>query len=250
MKIAIGIPGYGPGNIFVIPLMNVMADHAGWDIHFRETSTSFLTLNFNELWCWALNLREEGKATHFLMAHSDIKPYENDWLDIMLAEMEKANAQVLSAISPIKNWLGLTSTAFDNDAWRPTRLMIDQMHKLPPTWTCNKLLFNTGLMLVDMRDSWTEEICFQVRNWMGKIDGQWTHRAEPEDWHFSRQCNKLGVRTYVTRAVTVEHSGFSMYSTKVKFGVETDPVNKSTEVVQIIDIDGSTIPLSLGDISE
>lgn len=243
MKVAIGIPGYGAGNLMAAPLRNLDGNH---HVHYREFDTSFLTMNFNELWCWALTLRDAGTITHFLMVHSDIAPVASDWFEIMIAEMEKANAQVLSAISPIKNWYGLTSTAFDNNEWTPTRLTIEQMNKLPPTWTCDNLLFNTGLMMVDMRDPWVEKVCFQVRNWLGKLDGKWAHRAEPEDWHFSRQCKRLGVRAYVTRAVQLNHAGSAIYSTRLTWGGETDTINKSTDVVEVRNVNGSIHPLHLG----
>ena len=71
---------------------------------------SLVARNSSVHWCTALNLRQELGLTWFAMLHSDVAP-EAWWLDKLIAEAEKHQADLLSAVVPIKSDLGLTSTA-------------------------------------------------------------------------------------------------------------------------------------------
>lgn len=184
----------------------------------RTHSYSCLPRNFNELFCAALNARKEG-ITHFLMLHNDIVPHGAGWLDSMLDEMNKYRADVLSVIVPLKSNSGITSTAIDEPAhpnvdakWRPRRLNVQQvLAEYPETFTNDKLLLNTGCMLIDLRKSWVENIWFQFEDIILKRDGKFVAENVPEDWDFSRRAAALGAKLFATRKIQVTHYGHTGY---------------------------------------
>src|SRR5262245_56217248 len=56
---------------------------------------SLLALNFNHLWCWALNACHRGeRVDYFAMIHGDIEP-QPGWLDELVAELEDKRLDVL-----------------------------------------------------------------------------------------------------------------------------------------------------------
>lgn len=220
-RILIGTPSYGGGIQNLAPHIWATEERGDWKIDHLEATSSLLTWTFNTLWAYALNARARG-VTHFLMLHSDVRPSTKDWLRVMMREMERSGAQVLSAIIPIKSQGGLTSTAFDTDPWRPRKLSLREAAELPDeTWSAEGLLVNTGLMLVDFRGDWVEKICFTINDRIRQAkDGTWIAEVEPEDWNFSRQCRALGIRLYVTRAVMLEHYGQQRWTNEAtKLGV-------------------------------
>ncbi len=211
-----GEPTFGDCNV-------VLADIAG----------SILDSNFNKMWCGALNLRAEG-VTHFAMIHDDQAP-EGGWLDILLRELRKAKADVISAIIPIKDRRGLTSTATETaDVWKPKRLTMREAMELPTTITDadvgGPLLLNTGLWLADLRGAWVdtpEPPYFQTLSRLVQgDDGKWRAQVRSEDWEFSRELRRRGVRLAATRAVSLLHEGESVYPNDRAWGTwETDEVH-------------------------
>jgi hypothetical protein len=218
----------------VIPaLMRPSKNH---EVGFGETSTSANCLGFNKLWIQALELRETQGFTHFLMLHSDIvvQPY---FIDQMMDIMNRTGADVLSAIVPIKDEKGVTSTAIDepiNDLdvrWRMRRLTMREVHKMPETFTHPKLLINTGCMLVDLRKDWVEKIYFHFDDEIIMHQGKRIAVCQPEDWGFSRDARKLGAKLWATREVKVKHAGQQMYPNDVAWGEwETDATTTSRGV--------------------
>src|SRR5262245_31348797 len=73
-------------------------------------ATSLLCQNCNALWAEALNQRRDNGFEWFAMLHSDVDP-EYCWLDRMIDIAEESGADLLSAVIPIKDKRGLTSTA-------------------------------------------------------------------------------------------------------------------------------------------
>lgn len=203
-QVLIGIPCYASHTVQNTPaiLNAVTRPNVSWMIQ----SSSLLTLNFNNLWCEALNRRAAG-LTHFLLLHADVEPLEEDWLELLLGEMRSARAQVLSAVVPIKNADGQTSTARDTDPWHPRRYTTEEVRQQAVTWTERDLLVNTGCLLVDMRQSWVERICFTINDRIARTSAGWEALAEPEDWHFSRQCRRLNVPVWATRRLRIRHWG-------------------------------------------
>lgn len=235
VTLLIGVPTYGTGSwaATVTADLNRCQRIKGYGV--TEDGGSLLTATFNKLWCQALNLRKavapsEHGLSHFLMLHADIVPRveKEHWFDVLVGEMEAIGADVISAIVPIKDRRGLTSTAMDTDPWAPMRLTQKQVHELPRTWVCEQVLFNTGLMLVDFRKPWVEEFHFDMRNrirW-DERRGVWVHDVAPEDWEMSRWCHRKGLRCAVTRAVAVDHYGGSFWRSDEIWGAEVDPNNE------------------------
>jgi hypothetical protein len=207
------------------------------DVIAAVQGSSALTLNFNALWCEALNRRLAGTPIDvFCMIHTDIVPVEPDWLDRLLTILDETGADVLSAIVPIKDIKGLTSTAFDTNRWTPRRLTMTEAFTLPPTITDTPelrqrfggpLLLNTGLMLVRFIEPWCLEACFTIDNAIHRSpDGQYCPFFEPEDWKFSRWCQARGLKLAATRAVRVGHLGQTLYDNGQAWGsLGVDSIN-------------------------
>lgn len=195
------------------------------------SSSSANATGFNQLYCQALDLRDKGQASHFLMLHSDIVP-EIHFIDKMHEIMEKTGCDVLSAVSPIKDRLGLTSTALeqavgDRDAeWGgPRRLTMREIMKMPPTFTAPNLLVNDGLMLVDLRKPWTDQMYFHFDDRIGMYQGKRVPQMRPEDWNWSRDARKLGATLYATREVKLTHRGQQDFPNSCAWGeMQTDAV--------------------------
>lgn len=178
---------------------------------------SLLSMSFNQLWCTALNNRDQ--ISHFAMIHADIGAPPG-WLDILIEELETFQLSVVSAVIPIKNQLGLTSTAVDSEEeWGPhRRLTMSEVDTLPQTFNAahvgGPLLLNTGLWVCDFRQDWVERFPgFEVRSRVKYQNGTWEEQTLSEDWQFSRFLNSEGVPISATKAVALEHRGFQWYPT-------------------------------------
>lgn len=197
------------GNAHTVNLAN---SGNGWD-------------DFNILWTQGLNKAEAGEITHFAMLHSDIAP-EPGWLDTLLAEMDARDAHLVSAIAPIKDPRGLTSSGIGIPTWpwNPyRRFTIRELESLPETFDQSEigaagyvLLHNTGCWVCDLRKpeffatredgSLRAHFDFPRRVYRSEKHG-WQNSAESEDWFFSRQLHDLGARTFITRKVKLTHRG-------------------------------------------
>lgn len=210
-------------------------------------SFSLLAANFNFLLTSALNLRADG-FTHFCLLHNDVVPQGETWLADLLEEMERAEASAIAAVIPIKDDRGLTSTAMDYSGlpdvspFAARRLTMTEIARMPetfdadeaeaylPDFPCNQidpvLLINTGLLLIDIRQPWVEQVCFTVDDVIRRnpVTGAYEAFTDPEDWNFSRQMQRLGVRYVATRRVRVEHVGRCGYPNANAWGrCPTDP---------------------------
>lgn len=191
--------------------------------------SSLLTLNFNQLWCQALN--QQYRPDYFAMLHDDVVPLEPGWLDSMIAALEASEADVVSAILPIKDVRGLTSTALYNPCTgMMQRLTMTEACQMPLTFTGSVkgpewyVLPNTGLWFCKF-GRWAEKICFQQRDRIVKDhDGKYTAQCFSEDWDFGVQCCNLGVQVAATRSVRAVHKGRHDYPNFVPWGaLTTDP---------------------------
>lgn len=196
---------------------------------------SLLALMFNLLSCRCLNQRRERGWTHFAMHHADIEAPAG-WADTLLDEMQRVGADVLSTVVPIKDNRGLTSTGWqDPDTKRIRRLTMREAVGLPVTFSAadlpaagkpagQHLMVNTGLWVCDLGKPWVEEVCFTVRDAVGRLDdGRFWPRCVPEDWGFSAWCAGRGLRVFATRAVPVVHHGRAGYTNARAWGEwETD----------------------------
>ncbi len=185
--------------------------------------SSILTSCFNYLLCDALNNRgAPHHITHFLMVHADIVP-NHGFVKIMLAEMRRHKCDVLSAISPIKDANGYTSTGYnlDDSPWEVKRWTMKEIYAMPPTFTHPDIVVNTGLMLIDLRAPWVEKIFFHMEDEIIKDkDGKFHMRVQPEDWNFSYRARKLGAKIYATRRVHIKHQGEASYYNDSPWGLK------------------------------
>src|ERR1700737_1790039 len=106
-KLFIALPTYGFSRFNTIPLLKAFVGPTTFDEIFpEERCCSLLAYGFNELWAHALAERTHA-LTHFLLLHADIVPWEDTWLSQLHQEMVRVGAQVLSAVSPLKDPRGL-----------------------------------------------------------------------------------------------------------------------------------------------
>lgn len=243
-KLLLAIPNHGRANLAAGPLHSthhcVLVEQP---VAYFQQTCSALTLGHNVCWAEALNQRDAGRITHLLLMHADVQPQGGQWLHLLMAEMLRSKADVLGSFIAIKDPWGLTSTAWDTDRWSPQRVTIAQSQRLPLTWTADNLLINTGLLLVDMRKPWVEQITFRFndRIYRDEATDRWAAACEPEDYNFSRQARALGAKIFVTRAVPVQHEGISVWSSHQAGAFDVDPRGVAAHEVTITDALGREI---------
>lgn len=187
---------------------------------------SLLALNFNRLWCRALNFAAKGRLDYFAMQHADVEP-ELWWLDKLVAEMEAHDLDVLGAVAPIKDTRGLTSIALDGEPGDPwhvhARLSMRDVFRLPETFTSEHvgrpLLLNTGLWVCRFDPAWASNVHFEINDGIAPTgDGEFVALNEPEDWGFSRQLHRLGLKIGCTRKVALGHRGPAVFGNTHPWG--------------------------------
>lgn len=214
MILFLGLPSYG-GRDNTLPIIAACLNpHPFEKIIPYEHRSSLLAHTFNHLWAQALMARTTHGVTHFLMLHNDVIPLDPKWVSILYHEMQRVGGSVISAVSPIKDSRGLTSTALETySVWAPRRLTMKEIVKMPETFTSEDLLVNTGMLLVDIRGEWVKDVFFTIRDGMMRNEEatNFIPTVEPEDWAFSRQVKKLGVKVYATTKVKLLHQGSFRY---------------------------------------
>ena len=178
--------------------------------------------NFNFAWCMALNTRKSEGWTHCAMIHSDVECDDVGWLDVMLGEMDRVKADVLSVVLPIKDKRGLSSTALqDRRTLRTHRLTMKELDKLPETFDAagagephSTLFVSTGLWICRFTEPWVEQCWFETRDRLGRLppceeypDGRFVPLSLSEDYNFSRQLAELDLRVFATKKVKARHWG-------------------------------------------
>ena len=193
----------------VNPIAKAISNH---DIQLASLTSSFLTNNFNHLWCMML----EDMPEYFVMLHSDIVP-ETDWIDILLEEVK--DYDIVSVVSPMKNdSKGVSTATFDqNRENRIRRLTIEEVNSLPKTFTkkdvndygiSGELLFNTGCWIAKTGDWCKTFPGFEM------ISGIVNEKpvSLPEDWAFSLWCAKNNLKTAATSKIKLEHHGINKWT--------------------------------------
>lgn len=213
--------------------------------------SSLLTQNCNHLYATALNYRKQYPSLKwFAMLHSDVCP-EPFFLDKLIHLAEQENADMLSVIIPIKDQSGMTSTGIGRDSTLMMRLTQKQMQFMPPVFDlekvkevintmcnegavdqgpwlysldkCNRLLANTGCMVVRLDQPWNEGISFSMVDYIIKDEsGQWTAKCFPEDWFFSKSVADQGGKVMCTTAVKLKHAGVAKFSNQEAWGEMVD----------------------------
>lgn len=173
-----------------------------------HTQSSLLCRAFNTLWAQARNLEPD----YFAMIHSDIAP-EPCWLDVLMAEIQEHEADMVSVVVPIKTEHGITSTAIlGEDRWHSRRLTVTEAFGLPETFGSEDaggpLLLNSGLWICDFRKPWCREVHFEMEDRISQDrEGVWGPDCISEDWLFSMKLHELGCKLMATRKVKVNHAG-------------------------------------------
>ena len=186
-------------------------------------------LNFNPLWCEALNRGLRNEIDYFAMMHADIQVVEDEpgrrWLDRLVEELEAADVPFVSVPNAIKDPRGVTSCGVGDpaDRWAPfRRFTLRELEALPRTFQVGDtahpdkfLLHNEALCLADMRDArwyYPDETgrCrfhFRVEEEIRLGPAGWERRQETEDWSFSRDLWAAGMDSAITRRVKLYHLG-------------------------------------------
>ncbi len=212
-RVFVALPSYN-GFIKAQALLGLLLPSATCFLHYELGFGSLLATNFNHLLCKARNSRAEGKWTDFGMHHADISAPPG-WLDVMVEEKRRVGADILSVVVPIKDERRLTSTGTVQEGGHIRRLTLKEVHQLPETFCAADLaqlgihtpmVVNTGLMLVDFTQPWSDEFHFSIGDAIQKQpDGTFSPACLPEDWNFSSWANARGLKVYATRKVPVGH---------------------------------------------
>lgn len=235
LKLFAALPSYDGQRYNGVPIAWLKA--AVPNAQLIDSGGSLLANVFNSQLCLALRSREMGNATHFLMLHADIVPCGEDWFPKLWRAYRKTNAQMMSAVVPIKSAAGLTSTAIElpdpRKRWK--RLTMNEVLGGPENFTDPKLLLNTGMLLFDLRDPWVNHCHFSISDeivWLndaGEVCAPGTPGSLPtakstsEDWAFTRQARAAGCeRIYATRAVPLQHVGQQRYPNYQAWGMAED----------------------------
>lgn len=237
-RIVLGMPGYGnqtaeAGRGF----WRACADASQVDRVYQQGS--LLASNFNQLWCYALNLVHSGqRVDYFAMLHDDVGP-EDFWLDKLIDELEAKQLDVLGVVVPIKDTRGMTSMALhrEGDNWMAlTRLSMHDVYELPETFTSDDLghplLLNTGCWVCKFDSAWARMVHFEINDRIvfNRAANRYQAQTEPEDWHFSRQLHEIGkgpsdhlrpLRIGATRKIAVNHLGEMNFTNTRPWGSQT-----------------------------
>jgi hypothetical protein len=212
-----------------------------------QASASLITLNCNSLWCAALNGRKSHALDWFAMLHTDVEPSEW-WIDSLIAEAEKHGADLMSAVIPLKNRSGGTSTAIahaDSRFGQFCRLTQSQiLHPdFPKTFGINEavdalaalpepmritgaprtaLLANTGCFVCRLTAPWAEQVWFDQMDAIECRNGVWGPLCASEDWNFSRRVADAGGKVMATTTVRAIHRGEFPFSSGDRWGEPRD----------------------------
>lgn len=197
----------------------------------EEAECAAFLRNLNNPWQNALNRKKVGDhITHFAMIHADVCP-PSGWLDTMIEEMIRVDADVISAVVPFRDFSGLTSVGIDNprDEFAPRRLTLTETCNLPETFSIkdtdtpdSALLINTGLFVAKLDNDWAADVVFDFKVRIGKATQEFQRsdgtkfnadmgyfEQESEDWRFARFLAQRGVtKVFCTRKVPVVHVGY------------------------------------------
>jgi hypothetical protein len=192
-----------------------------------EVASSCLGHCFNLGYQIARKVYAEGQATHAIMLHADVVPGQGLWGHLLLQEAERVQASIMSVVIPIKTHNGITSTAIerksvvDSNGWHPIRFTMKEVMQLPETFTHPRLMVNTGLMVIDLRQEWAHELVFDLES---KVDlPNYRPYFLPEDWKMSRFAQAKGATIWATRKVSAMHYG------EVPFGNDKEWGSTATE---------------------
>jgi hypothetical protein len=101
-----------------------------------------------------------------------------------------------------------------SDEWMPfARLSMHDVYELPETFTAEDLgrplLLNTGCWVAKWNQEWARQVHFSIEDRVAFNTACNRYQAQtvPEDWHFSKQLNSLGLKIGATRKIALNHRG-------------------------------------------
>lgn len=222
--VALALPGRRPASTDTDALVYGLCCKAvrsqKYDVTPAVCWKSVITVTFNTLWCGFRNQDKAARAApdgrplaYFAMLHDDVVP-DAGWLDVLIGILEKnPDVDLVSAVVPIKDDRGLTSTAVDGvtgDDWGPRRLTMAEVCALPPTFSAadvgGELLLNSGCWVARFDAPWVPKVCFRQQDRIVELaSGDVAPQTMTEDWDFTRQVRAAGGKVLATRAVGLYH---------------------------------------------
>lgn len=246
-KVFVGVPTYD-GGLSAGAARGAFA--CGTKLHQTATiahNASLICYNMNALYAMALTSRKTFGTEWFAMLHADISP-PVCWIDALIDRAEEVGADLMTAISPIKDKRGLTSTGIGhpNTQWIPwSRLTLKQVNheSFPETFDIDgavdalaklpddlrleapksHLLVNTAAMVVRVNRPFSEHVHFSVADKIFDLgDGKFLAKTESEDWRFGKEVAARGGRVFATSVLGLEHHGDASYNSYDTWGQDRD----------------------------
>jgi hypothetical protein len=183
-----------------------------------KNGTSIITSTFNKMLCEVMNSEEE--FDYLAMLHADMVPGMG-WLDQLIEELEVNRLDMLSAVVPIKDGRGVTSTGLQviGTQWAVRRLTLHEIYdewELPTTFKAEDipgrqpdqgLLLNSGCWVMRWDRAWKRGLHFrqQDRITWSTSEQKYGPESASEDWDWSRQLLMRGCRLGATTRVQLVH---------------------------------------------
>jgi hypothetical protein len=234
------------GNVHWKTLPAITRPSAEHNVVFSPLAGSAAVHHFNLAWAMALNFRAKHKLTHYAMIHPDV---ETDylWLDPLIREMDRVQADVLSVTMPIKDGRGLSSTAREVEGGRMSRFTMKEIMALPVTFSAKDIgapiVVNNSLWVCRFDERWVEDVSFNWITLIGKDKkGKFFAHSTSEDWVFSDWCNNHGLKIFSTRILKAVHWGLQGFPNYEAWGWDTDQ--------ELIGAQGETEGIESGGVQE
>ncbi len=194
--------------------------------------------NFNVLWCEALMNRPT--FTHFAMLHDDCAPMAG-WLDVLLEEMDRTGADVMSTVLAIKDHRGLTTTGIRYPGtWGTRRYTMKELWRLPETFSIEDtaepdkiLAIGTACWICKLPEAgWVDKFPgFQNEHKIVWNAGEPSPCFDSEDWLFSDWLASQGLKVYATRKVAMGHQGAAFFTNNQPHGTWETELQPPTVVL-------------------
>ncbi len=200
--------------------------------------------NFNIALQLGMNAFKTNGFTHLVQLHTDTavvcQREDVRYADVMVEELEKWGADFISVPNTIKDERALTSSGIGNpdNPWTPWRrwTVKELDEELPKTFDARKvgygdkyLLHNNACSMWDLRKPiwWSTEEgilrhTFNFTERLRVVDGIVHRDVESEDWAYSRQMWKLGVKSILTTKLKLLHTGSMVYPNTGNWGTYKD----------------------------
>lgn len=207
--------------------------------------------NFNMSLCDAVNGRAANSLTHFAMIHSDIGT-QPGWLNVLLDEMDRVGADIMTTVIPIKDIRGLTTTGIRYPGvWGTRRFTMREVSRFPETFCVQDtdepdaiLAINTGLWVARIpAGGWADEFPgFTCKHKIVTERGQRVPWFDSEDWLFSDWLHEQGLKVYATRKVKCFHRGGNDFHNEGTWGLwDTEKARPKRPLSRVIESPGITV---------